>query len=306
MEETGYCSFFRYSASRIYMYNSILFDSHKYPVLFAVPKLPIYSAAFMGTTGKLLVTGRRSFFYMYDTVSGKMDTVPRIRGREEKSWERSFVSPDGSTIALMGNDGYIVLMDAHSKSWIANVKINGSVRAVAFTADGQELLASGSDGDVYRWDMRTRKCLERFGNPDGTITSYIATTPSTCARHHWAVAAESGVVNMYTATPPQTRIPGMPMNTTRTPLKSLLNLHTSVDSMRFNHDGQLMAFASSREKDGLRVLHVPSATVFSNWPTSKTPLKQVSCLDFSPDSRYLAVGNDHGHCLLYRLLHYAK
>jgi U3 small nucleolar RNA-associated protein 18 len=44
--------------------------------------------------------------------------------------------------------------------------------------------------------------------------------------------------------------------------------------------------------------------VFSNWPTSKTPLKYVWSMDFSPKSRYMAIGNDHGKCLLYRLKHY--
>ena len=35
-------------------------------------------------------------------------------------------------------------------------------------------------------------------------------------------------------------------------------------------------------------LHVPSLTVFSNWPSSKTPLHYVSALDFSPNSGTLA------------------
>ena len=79
-----------------------------------------------------------------------MDLIPRIHGRDEKSWERHKASPDGRIIAFVGNDGYIVLVDAHSKHWIADLKINGSVRAITFTPDGQYLMASGSDGDVYR------------------------------------------------------------------------------------------------------------------------------------------------------------
>ena len=76
--------------------------------------------------------------------------IPRIIGREEKSLEKFSVSPDGRTIAFMGNDGYIILVDAHTKHWIADLKMNGSVRAVTFTPDGEEILGSGSDGDVYR------------------------------------------------------------------------------------------------------------------------------------------------------------
>ena len=51
---------------------------------------------------------------------------------------------------------------------------------------------------------------------------------------------------------------------------------------------------------------MPSCTVFSNWPTSKTPLSYVFSLDFSPSGGYLAVGNDKGKVLLYRLKHYSE
>jgi U3 small nucleolar RNA-associated protein 18 len=76
--------------------------------------------------------------------------VPKIMGRQEKSLEKFAVSPDGRTIAFIGNDGYIILVDVHSKQWIADLKMNGSARAVTFTPDGEEILGSGSDGDVYR------------------------------------------------------------------------------------------------------------------------------------------------------------
>ena len=84
-------------------------------------------------------------------MAGKVDFIPKILGREEKSWERHTVSPDGRLIAFVGNDGYVVLVDSHSKHWIADLKLNGSVRAIAFTPDGKYIVASGSDGDIYRY-----------------------------------------------------------------------------------------------------------------------------------------------------------
>jgi U3 small nucleolar RNA-associated protein 18 len=106
-----------------------------------------------------------------------------------------------------------------------------------------------------------------------------------------AVGAESGVVNLYSAH-------------SKDPIKSIMNLHTSADYTKFNHDGQILAFSSRREKHSMKLLHVPSATVFSNWPTTKTPLNYVWSMDFSPQSKFLAVGNDQGKCLLYKLNHY--
>ena len=122
---------------------------HRSHALCLVPKLPITSAYFLGDTGKVVVSGRRKFFYFYDSIAGKLDHVPRISGREEKSLEKCVPSPDGKTIAFCGNDGYIILVDVDSKQWMASLKMNGSVRAIAFTPDGEYILASGSDGDVY-------------------------------------------------------------------------------------------------------------------------------------------------------------
>jgi U3 small nucleolar RNA-associated protein 18 len=36
------------------------------------PNLPIHNASFLGDTGSVVVSGRRSFFYIYDAVAGKV------------------------------------------------------------------------------------------------------------------------------------------------------------------------------------------------------------------------------------------
>lgn len=232
--------------------------------------------------------------------------IPRVLGRKEKSWEKSYVSSDGRTVALGGNDGYVVLWDVQSRSWRADVKMNGTARAVTFTPDSNELLTSGSDGDVYRWDLRmNHRCVERFANQDGTITSSLAASSRTVA-----VGAESGVVNLYAERDqqPQQHLPTQ-RNTgvvtlTRNPFKSIMNLKTAADQVTFNSDGQILAVSSRRGRDSLRLVHVPTGTVFANWPTSKTPLGYVWCTAFGPSSKFLAVGNDRGKCLLYKLMHY--
>lgn len=47
-------------------------------------------------------------------------------------------------------------------------------------------------------------------------------------------------------------------------------------------------------------------STFSNWPTDRTPLGYVASAAFSPHSGYLAIGNDKGKALLYRLNHYER
>lgn len=233
-----------------------------------------------------------------------MDHVPRILGRKEKSLEKCVASPDGRTVAFCGNDGYVILFDTHNKQWMADLKMNGSCRSMAFTPDGQQLLTSGSDGDVYRWDIGSRRCVQRFANQDGTITCSLA-----ASSRHFAVGAESGVVNIYHDNHASSH--GSTMAGTLaeppSPFKSIMNLKTAADMIRFNHDGQILAMSTKRENNqGVKLLHVPTATVFSNWPTSKSPLNYVSATDFSPGSRFFALGNDKGKCLLYQLQHYCQ
>ena len=69
-------------------------------------------------------------------------------------------------------------------------------------------------------------------------------------------------------------------------------------------EGELVAMASSHKKNQLKLVHLPTCTVFENWPTEKTPLNKVTCLDFSPGGAFFAFGEDHGRVLLYRLNHY--
>jgi len=255
------------------------------------PKLPIYTASFLGSTGNVVVSGRRKFFYIYDAAAGKLDHIPRIVGRQEKSLEYCVSSPDGRTIAFGGNDGFVILFDTQSKKWIANLKLNGNVRTITFSPAGEHIYASGSDGDVYKWDMRSRKCVERFANEDGTACSALSVSSQ-----HLAVGSHSGVVNLYSS--------AKESNEPRTPLKSILNLQSGIHTTRFNSDGQVLAMATRMEQRGLKLMHVPTQTVFANWPTNKTPLNTVWSMDFSPESKYFAIGNDKGKCLLYHLKHY--
>lgn len=144
--------------------------------------------------------------------------------------------------------------------------------------------------------------MERFYNQDGTISSFLAAS----SRRHIAVGAESGVVNLYRDDYSRLRSSSKQFSVERSPIKSIMNMQTSADMLRFNHDGQILAMSSRREKNSMKLLHVPTATVFSNWPTSKTPLNYVWSMDFSPQSKFLAIGNDKGKCLLYQLQHYSQ
>jgi U3 small nucleolar RNA-associated protein 18 len=201
---------------------------------------------------QVVVSGRRPFFYWADIETGAVGKVPRIMGREEKSLERFAASPDGRWLAFTGTDGTIILVSAKTKQWVGNFKMNGTARAVTFSADGTQLYGSGGDALVYRWDLRSQKCLGRFSNEGGTVTSSLAAAGHG-AMGYTAVGSESGVVNVYdnghVATLKHARDAG-----NLRPLKALMNLTTTIDSLGFNHDHQVLALASRWSRDSLKLV----------------------------------------------------
>lgn len=254
---------------------------------------PIRKAAFVPDGSQVIVAGRRKFFYCFDLVKAKVDKIGPLVGREEKSLEVFEVSPDSKTIAFLGNEGYILLVSSKTKELIGTLKMNGTVRSVAFTQDGQQLMSTGGDGQIYHWDLRTMACIHK-GADEGCINgTSLCTSPN---GNLFAAGSDSGIVNIYNS---EDFLGGK-----RKPLKTIENLTTKVDFMKFNHDAQILAICSSMKRDSLKLVHTPSFTVFSNWPPSNRNLHYPRCLDFSPHGGYMAMGNAEGKVLLYKLHHY--
>ncbi|XP_051142918.1 U3 small nucleolar RNA-associated protein 18 homolog [Andrographis paniculata] len=254
---------------------------------------PIRKAAFLPDGSHAIISGRRKFAYSFDLVNARVDKIAPLAGRDEKSIESFEVSPDSSIISFLGNEGYILLVSTKTKELIGTLKMNGTVRAVAFANDGQQLLSSGGDGRIYHWDLRTRTCFH-IGTDEGCINSTALSVSPT--GNLLAAGSDSGVVNIYNR---EDFLGGK-----RKPLKAIENLTTKVDFMKFNADAQILAIASRMKKNAMKLIHVPSQTVFSNWPPMNQALHYPSCVDFSPRGGFMALGNAAGKVMLYKLHHY--
>lgn len=254
---------------------------------------PIRKSSFLPNGSQVIISGRRKFFHVLDLVKASVDKVGPLVGREEKSLESFEVSPDSNTIAFLGNEGYILLVSSKTKELIGTLKMNGTVRSVAFTDDGHQLLSSGGDGQIYHWDLRTRTCIHK-GVDEGSINgTALCSSPNGSL---FASGSDSGIVNVYNR---QEFLGGK-----RKPIKAIENLTTKVDFMKFNHDAQILAIGSSMKKNSSKLIHIPSFTVFSNWPSPNRAVHYPRCLDFSPHGGFMALGNAEGKVLLYKLHHY--
>lgn len=255
---------------------------------------PVRKAAFLPDGSQVILSGRRNYFYSFDLVNAKADKIGPLTGRNEKSLEFFEVSPDSKTIAFIGNDGYILLVSTKTKQLVGTLKMNGTCRSLSFTVDGKFLLSGGGDGKIYNWDVGMRRCLH-VGVDDGSLNSRaLCNSPDS---RFFASGSSTGIVNLY-------KKEEFLNSKNKKPLKIFANLTTMISQVKFNHDAQILAILSNMKSSSLKLVHIPSFTVFSNFPNPNANLKFPKCLDFSPGGGFMAVGNASGNVLLYKLHHY--
>ncbi|ORX73981.1 WD40 repeat-like protein [Linderina pennispora] len=264
--------------------------------------LPIRSAQFIRQGQEIVVSGRRGFYYSVDVERAAVTRIAGITGHKIPSLERMFGSPNSDRLAFMSNGGQIHLVSARTKQFMHTLPMNGVVRDLAFTNDGQYLWSVGLDNEVYQWDLRQNRCLSRWHDPTSFRPACLGLSPD---NSYYACGDNSGIVNLYEA---GAMLNNLAQATSRAfsinPFKSIDNLTTPINGVKFNHNSELMGFYSARKSGQFKLVHLPSATVFANWPTASTPLGTVESFDFSPHSGFLAIGSSSGKALLYRLTHY--
>lgn len=125
---------------------------------------------------------------------------------------------------------------------------------------------------MYVWDLNTRTCINRAIDDGNLSCTSLAVSPS---GQFVATGSAQGVVNLYD-------IKTVLENQSPMPLKIVMNLVTSVTNLKFNPTSEILSAASFDKHNALKMLHLPSFTVFSNFPTLQTNIGLPQTIDFSP------------------------
>ncbi|KAJ5653594.1 hypothetical protein N7490_000597 [Penicillium lividum] len=291
-----------------------------------IKRTPIHTSAFAPPTGnKIFASGRRRYFHIWNMDTGKVDKVNGTADRkeEQKSMERFKLSPCGRYVGLVGTarkgGGLINVLDSNTAQWIAQVRVDGrgGVADFAWWSDGEGMTVASKNGEISEWDGRQRRVVARWLDA-GAVGTTVITLGGLSGRtqlggDRWvAVGSSSGVSNIYDRRdwavayasasqaekdgPSQGGIPRSP-----TPTRVLDQLTTPISHLVFAPDGQMLVMASRWKRDALRLVHLPSCTVYRNWPTSNTPLGRISSVAISPNSEQLAIGNEQGRIRLWEI-----
>ncbi|XP_054615493.1 U3 small nucleolar RNA-associated protein 18 homolog isoform X2 [Dunckerocampus dactyliophorus] len=261
-------------------------------------RFPVHKACFSRHGDTVIATSlKNKMFYVYDMMEGRVTPVHTVRGLNEARVKEFSVCPDGGALLLTGSRGYLHTLTLKTKEVVSSMKMNGDVSGVAFSRDGSKVFANSEEGEVYVWDVRSSRCLSKFADDGCVRATSIATSPN---GQYLACGSQAGVVNVY--------LQEACLNSASPrPLKAMMNLLTSATSLTFNPTSEILAMASRAEDEGVRLVHVASLSVFSNFPVSKRKsVHRASCLHFSPHSGFFSLANNKGHAPLFRLLHYTS
>ncbi|KAJ4173995.1 hypothetical protein NW754_012984 [Fusarium falciforme] len=281
-----------------------------------VKQVDVRRAEFMYPKGdRVFFAGRRKYFHHWDLQSGTVQKTTQILGHrlEHKTMERFKLSPCGRYMAIVASTkkggGIINVISTTSMQWIAAARLS-SVNGIAdfawwSTGDGMTIL--GKDGQVGEYSMESRSFVGVW-NDEGCVGGIVLALgghqgPTNLGEDRWvAIGSNSGITNIYDRA--ELIVPNAEEFTIKerpTPARVFEQLVTPITHIAFSPDGQLMAFGSQHKKDALRLVHLPSCTVYRNWPTEQTPLGRISAVAFGRQSDLLAVGNDTGKIRLWEI-----
>jgi U3 small nucleolar RNA-associated protein 18 len=283
-----------------------------------------FSDAILSDSTTIYLSSRRRYFHTWSLATGSITkiarpftTTPHLRNAQ-RTTESFHLSPCGRYIGFVGSarkgGGYVNILSTTTTQWLCTCRIDsrGGVADFAWWQDGNGLVVAGKNGECSEYSVQERRVVLRWKDEGAVGTTVIALggntgSPSSSDRlggdRYVAVGSSSGIVNIYDRSDHLTTHESQQPSafSTPNPLRSLTHLTTPTSHLTFGTDGQLLVMASRWKKDALRLVHLPSCTVYRNWPTDKTPLGRVSSVALSPDGGMLAVGNEQGAVRLWEI-----
>jgi U3 small nucleolar RNA-associated protein 18 len=299
-----------------------------------IKRTPLTTTAFHPSLSdsRIFLSARRRYFHIWNIATGRVEKVTRVYGHqhEQRTMEHFSMSPNGKYMALRGSSrkggGVINILDANTLQWVTQARIEsrGGVADFVWWADGTGLAIAGKNGEVTEWSIE-QGVIGRWTD-EGAVGTTVIALGGKSGRDNWlggdrwvAIGSSSGIVNIYdrrawceknpsdgnTTSDANSGIPKAPK-----PLRALQNLTTPVSHLAFSPDGQVLAMASRWKSQAMRLVHLPSATVFKNWPTEKTPLGRISAVAWGRPTEdeeregsfaLLAVASEAGHVKLWEI-----
>ncbi|KAG8228557.1 hypothetical protein J437_LFUL008635 [Ladona fulva] len=275
-------------------------DGRDNPKLVSVQfeRYPVHCGRF-STDGSELLVGSRNHphFYSYDLMDGKITKINANQGLDQTHTKLFEMSPCGRYVALLGRWGAVHLLTARTKEWVSTLQMTGNVASLSFSSNGSHLYTYGETGEVWVWDIASRSCIHRFADEGSFGGECVAVSPS---GRFIACGSQAGIVNLYERD--EAFRPAIDGCSRPSPAYTIGNLTTPITSLLFDPTSELLVLASEHKAEAIRIAHLPSRSVYCNFPGFNSKLNKTLCMDISPHGGYLTVGDNKGNANLFRLV----
>lgn len=255
-------------------------------------RFPIRSCKLNNDGDELIIGGIEKYFHTYNLLSGKKLQVRLPQGiNNMKSFE---LSQCGKYMAVIGEYGEIHLLHSLTRELLVTLKQEYPSTSIKFSVDSNKLFAHSDDSEVTVFDLRSQRMQHRFVD-EGCVNGLSLALNGKFI----ATGSRQGFVNIYNYDDVfATKYPK--------PEKALSNLTTEATDLRFNATGEMLGICSADKDNAVKLVHLPSATVFSNFPSQHDKIGKATTVAFSPAGGYLGFGTIAGAAPLYRLRHYSN
>lgn len=253
-------------------------------------KFSVYSCKLNGD--ELIVGGKSDHFHTYNLMSGFKQRMKLPRGvKNLKNFE---LSPCEKYMAVVGRYGEVHLLHSLTKELLCTMKQEYQSTSIKFSPDSHKLFSHSDDNEVTVFDIRTQRAMHRFVD-DGCVNGTSLTISGNGKL--LATGSRQGFVNIY-------ECDSVFNNKFPKPLKAISNITTEITDMAFNPTAEILGICSFDGQNSVKLVHFPSATVVSNFPTLNDQIGRSSTLAFSPSGGYFAIGTSSSQVPLYRIRHY--
>jgi WD40 repeat protein len=229
-----------------------------------------------GSDGAVSVWSRQRHWRLDSSLSSRL--VP-FRGDAATSTQSLALSPDGRTLASVGNSG-LQLWDVRTHRLLGSLGTPSSlIESVAFSPD-RRTVAAVSNGTVRLWDMRSHRQL---GPPLRSSSAAMTSVAFSSDGRTVATGEAGGPVRLWS------------MRAHRQLGAPLPGEFSSV-GLAFSSDGRLLAGAESSGGGAVLVWDVRTHRRLGSPGKATNVLESVA---FSPDGQELATGGDDGTVRLW-------
>lgn len=237
---------------------------------------------------ELISGGIHNYYHTYDLLTGVRRQRKLPNGiRNLRSFE---VSPCEKYMAVIGEYGDVFILNCKTNEHIASFKQEYQSTSVCFTSDSGKILSHSDNSEVTVFDLRSQRITHRFIDEGCVNGSTLAISSND---KYIATGSRQGVVNIYN---------NEDIMKSKYPVavKAFQNLTTSITTMKFNPTSEILAFGSDVLNNAVKMIHMPSLTVFNNFPKLEDDLGKATTFGYSPAGGYFAMGTIRQQVPLFR------